>query len=248
MSTRALPFRKSVSVVPKAGVTARPGETPHPGWTSRISPSELEEYRSLERLVLFDARTTLFAEGDESECLFRVVEGQVKVSINSSSGRRLTVAMAGPGELLDLASVITRRPYCVTVETVNPAVLAQVSSEKFHRFLALNPKLYELLIGEMVAQHNVFCGTIRLLGLDTSVHSRLARLLLQWCQSSGVKIQDGVRISVALTHEEIGEFIGASRETITRALAGFRERRLVEVHGSTIFIPNLATLAHIAAA
>jgi len=242
MSSRALPFRKSLSVVPRAVNSA------HPGWIGRIQPSELEQYRSIERCILFDARTTLFSEGDDPEYLFRVIEGHVKLSINSSSGRRLTVAMVGPGELLDLASVIMRRPYCVTVETVDRAVLAQVSSEKFHRFLALNPKLYELLLREMVAQHNVFCSTVRLLGLDTSVPGRLARLLLHWCQSSGEINHDGVRISVSLTHEEIGEFIGASRETITRALAGFRERHLVEVQGSTFLVPDLKNLAEFAAA
>jgi CRP-like cAMP-binding protein len=101
---------------------------------------------------------------------------------------------------------------------------------------------------EMVAQYNVFCGTIRLLGLDTSVPCRLARLLLHWCHARGERADDGVRISVAMTHEEIGEFIGASRETISRAFAGFRDRHLVEIHGSTILIPDLENLALFAAA
>lgn len=242
MAACVLPFRKPRRA---ASQTKAP---PVRGWINRLQPGELEEYRAIERSSFFEGRTNLFREGDESECLFRLVEGQVKISINSSSGRRLAVAMASPGELLDLASVVTRRPYCVTAETVYPCVLAQVSSEKFNRFLSLRPKLYELLLCDMVAQYDVFCGTIRLLGLDTTIQHRLARLLLRWCYSRGETAHDGVRISVAMTHEEIGEFVGASRETVTRVLSDFRERRLVEVHGSTILVPDIANLALFAAA
>lgn len=242
MATKVLSFRKPLCVPSQSN---RPAFS---GWINRLQPDELEEYRALERSVQFDARTTIFREDDKSECLFRVVEGQVKVSINSSTGRRVAVSMAGAGELLDLASVIIGHPYCVTAETVYPSVLAQISSEKLDRFLACHPALYELLLRELVAQYNVFCGTIRLIGLDTSVQHRLARLLLHWCNSTGKAAHDGVRISVAMTHEEIGEFVGASRETITRVFTGFRRRRLVEVHGSTILIPNVANLALFATA
>lgn len=130
----------------------------------------------------------------------------------------------------------------------DPLVLAQISSENLNRFLSFHPALYELLLRELVAQYNVFCGTIRLLGLDTSVQHRLARLLLYWCDANGEAAHDGVRISVAMTHEEIGQFIGASRETVTRVISGFRERRLIEIHGATILVPDLASLALFATA
>ena len=193
-------------------------------------------------------RETLFREAEDSDCLFRIVEGQVKLSVNSSSGRRIAVAMAGPGELLDLASVMMGNPYCVTAESVYPSVIAKVSKDKLNRALSRRPKLYELLMSEMVAQYNVFCGTIRLLGLSTSVQARLANLLLQWGRSRGERTSDGVRIRVAITQEEIGEFIGASRETIARALSEFRELRLLEMHGSTILVHNLDDLALFATA
>jgi CRP/FNR family cyclic AMP-dependent transcriptional regulator len=223
---------------------ASPNNAPtHRGWISRFQPDELLEYDALERSAPFAARTTLFREEEQSDYLFRVVEGQIKISVNSSSGRRLAVAFAGPGELLDLASVITGHPHFVTTETLYPCVLARISTEKLNMFLSVRPALYEPLLKEMVAQYNVFCSIVRLIGLDTSVPRRLARLLLHWSESSGKKSFDGVRISVALTHEEIGEFVGASRESITRAFSTFRERHLVEIHGSTILIPDLANLA-----
>jgi CRP/FNR family transcriptional regulator, cyclic AMP receptor protein len=242
MSVSVLPFSEPVSVALPSHETARHG------WINRLRPEDSESYGALEHTAYFDARTTLFREDEESTHLFRIVEGQVKISVNSSSGRRLAVAVAGPGDLLDVASVVTGRPYCVTTETVYPCVIASVSREKFNRFLSLRPTLVEVLLGEMAAQYNLFCDTARLLGLDNSIPRRLANLLLQWCHSRGKAANDGVRINVAMTHEEIGEFVGASRETVTRIFSGFRERGLVEIHGATILVPDLENLTVFATA
>jgi CRP/FNR family transcriptional regulator, cyclic AMP receptor protein len=242
MPVSILPFSEPATVaIPKHKAT-------HQGWVHRLGPEDREAYCALEHEAYFEPRVTLFREDEASTHLFRIVDGQVKISVNSSTGRRLAVAVAGAGELLDLSSVVTGHPYCVTTETVYPSLVARVSSEKFIRFLMPRPTIFELLLGEMAAQYNLFCDTARLLGLDQSVPRRLARLLLYWCDSRGKKAQDGVRINVAMTHEEIGEFVGASRETITRTFSGFRERKLVEIHGSTIIIPNPASLAHFVAA
>ena len=78
---------------------------------------------------------------------------------------------------------------------------------------------------------------IRSLGLSHSVSEKLARLLLEWA-SDGETTKDGVRIKVALTHEEIAQLIGTSRETVTRVLGEFREHHLAQLHGSTLLIQN----------
>ena len=85
-----------------------------------------------------------------------------------------------------------------------------------------------------------------MVGLSASVPERLARLLLVWSEPSQ-KPATGSRCRLSLTHEEIGEFIGTSRETVTRTLTTFKQRQLVACHGATLTIPNrmaLATFAH----
>ncbi len=71
--------------------------------------------------------------------------------------------------------------------------------------------------------------------------AKLARLLLEWCPT-GQQTDHGMRLKLSLTHEEIGECIGASRETITRTLSDFRHRRLVDLRGSTLMIPSRLAL------
>jgi CRP/FNR family transcriptional regulator, cyclic AMP receptor protein len=90
---------------------------------------------------------------------------------------------------------------------------------------------------EISRSFNLACEQLRMVGLSTSVHERLARLLLIWSDESEKKTE-GARCRLSMTHEEIGEFIGASRETVTRTLSIFKNRQLVAQHGCTITIPS----------
>jgi len=81
----------------------------------------------------------------------------------------------------------------------------------------------------------------RAVALAEQAQEKLARLLLSW--SAGIQqSKEGTRIKMPLTHEEIAEFIGTSRETVTRTLSDFKERHLVTIQGSTMMIPNRAAL------
>jgi CRP/FNR family transcriptional regulator, cyclic AMP receptor protein len=86
------------------------------------------------------------------------------------------------------------------------------------------------------------CEQLRMVGLSTSVPERLARLLLVWSDEPGQKPERPARCRLSLTHEEIGEFIGASRETVTRTLSIFKNRHLVAQHGCTLTIPSRVAL------
>ena len=82
---------------------------------------------------------------------------------------------------------------------------------------------------------------IRSLGLSHSVSEKLARLLLEWA-SDGDLTKEGIRIKISLTHEEIAQLIGTSRETVTRVLSEFRHKKLAHLRGSTLLILDKASL------
>jgi CRP/FNR family transcriptional regulator len=82
---------------------------------------------------------------------------------------------------------------------------------------------------------------LRTVGLSSSAPEKLARLLLGWSQN-GQTTESGTRFHFTLTHEEIGEFIGTSRETVTRTLTEFKHRRLVACHGATLTIRSRMAL------
>ncbi len=93
----------------------------------------------------------------------------------------------------------------------------------------------------MSSQYRGACEQLRTVGLSASAQEKLARLLLTWTE--GIQqTKEGTRIKLPLTHEEIAEFIGTTRETVTRTLSDFKVRHLVAIQGSTLMIPSRAAL------
>jgi CRP/FNR family cyclic AMP-dependent transcriptional regulator len=210
-----------------------------------LKPEALKEFASLEFPSAYPAAATLFSEGETPSTVFVLLEGEVKLSINSSEGKRLILRIARAGEILGLPSALTGSAYEVTAETLHACKVSSVRRQDFQNFLMRHPAAYQNLIQEVTANYSKACEQLRTVGLTSSAPKKLARLLLDWC-AAGQQTDRGTRVRVALTHEEIGEFIGASRETVTRTLSDFKTRHLVALHGSTMMIPSRVALEHYA--
>lgn len=212
------------------------------GW----SQAALDDWSALEFAHAHPANVVLFNEREEAHGLHVVLDGEVRVSINSSDGKRLSMRIARKGDVLGLSSTLSGSPYEVTAETLYPARVAHVSRRDFLGFMTRHPELYMNVTEELSRHVTMACHQLRNVGLSASAPEKLARLLLEWSgdQSTGTC----ARVRFSLTHEEIGEFIGASRETVTRTLSQFKHRRLVSFRGSMLEIPNRGALAMLAGA
>jgi CRP/FNR family transcriptional regulator len=185
-------------------------------------------------------------ERDQAHGIYFVLEGEIKLSINSADGRRLNLSIARKGEILGLASALFGKEYLMTAETLYPCKLVHLGQRDLQGFLMRHNDAYQTLTQELGRQLSSACDQLRTIGLSSSVPEKLARLLLEWSER-GQATEAGTRFRFSLTHEEIGEFIGASRETVTRTLTLFKTRRLVSFQGSTLVIPNrqaLESFAH----
>jgi len=205
-----------------------------------LSPAAQSDLEALIFPSSYPAHSVLFCETQPATGIVVVLEGEVRLSINSQDGRRLSFRIAKAGEVLGLSSTVSGKEYEMTAETLYPAKIAHVGRNAFLQFLGRHPEAYQTVAREMIRTFNVACEQLRMVGLSTSAPERLARLLLGWSETetSANTAPGGARCRLSLTHEEIGEFIGASRETVTRTLSAFKHRRLVSQHGCTITIPN----------
>ena len=195
----------------------------------------------------YPSNVVLFTETQPASGVYVVLDGEVKLSVNSSDGRRLSSHIAKAGEVLGLSSTLTGGEYEMTADTLYPSRIAHISRQVFLQFLVQHPDVYPIVIREVSRSFNLACDQLRMVGLSTSVPERLAHLLLVWSSESGQKPERAAHCRLSLTHEEIGEFIGASRETVTRTLTSFKNRRLVAQHGSTLTIPSRDALESYAA-
>jgi CRP/FNR family transcriptional regulator, cyclic AMP receptor protein len=211
------------------------------GFFCQLPAAAVKDFDAIKSTSTYPKGALLFVEKQDARGVYVLCEGEVKLSISSPEGKTLIMRIARPGELLGLIAAMSGKPYEVTAETIHPCQVAFVRREDFQRFLAKYPEASQHVMGQLSSQYEQACEQLRTVGLSASAQEKLARLLLTW--SEGMQpTKEGTRIKLPLTHEEIAEFIGTTRETVTRTLSEFKGRRLVAIQGSTLMIPNRAAL------
>ena len=207
----------------------------------QLSPAALKDFDAIKSTATYPKGALLFMERQDARGAFVLCEGEVKLSISSSEGKTLIMRVAKAGEILGLMAAMSGGSYEVTAETIHPCQVAFIRREDFQRFVAKYPEASQGVARQMTMQYQAACEQLRTVGLSASAQEKLARLLLAW--SAGIEqTKGGARIKIPLTHEEIAEFIGTTRETVTRTLSDFKVRHLVAIQGSTMMIPNRAAL------
>jgi CRP/FNR family transcriptional regulator len=184
----------------------------------------------------------LFAEGQLPRGVFIVRKGRVKLSISGSDGRTLILRIVEAGCPLGVASVISGRQYEATAETQEPSQISFLRQSDLLRLMRLHGELALWVTQHISADYATTCREIRDLILSDSASEKLARLLVGWLDQNA-EARNPSQMKLALTHEEIGQMIGTSRETVSRLFAGFKKQRLIQQNGSTLVIPNRLALA-----
>lgn len=191
--------------------------------------------------AVYPKGSTLFCEGEDPRGVFIICSGRVKLVTSSSAGRTLIAKIAGPGEIVGMSAVVLKEPYQLTAETLEPVQASFIRGEEFLRLMTTNSEVTMRTALALSSQIHQAENEIRTHGLGKSVRDKFAALLYGWC-GSGDKSKDGIRLKVLLTHEEIAQLIGTTRETVTRILTQFRAEHLIEVKGSTMIVRNPAAL------
>jgi CRP/FNR family transcriptional regulator len=206
-----------------------------------LPPRTMDAFEKIKFPSSLPRGSVLFVEGQAPRGVYILCKGRVKLSVNSSDGKTMILKIAEAGEVLGLHASVTGIPYELTAETVQPCQVVFIKREDFQKFLAEHGDAC-LSAAQHLSNtcHNAY-DTIRTIGLSHSASEKLARMLLELA-SEGEQTKDGIRVKLALTHEEIAQIIGTSRETVTRLLANFRKRQMATLKGSTLLIRNKASL------
>ena len=208
----------------------------------QMSPGELKDFDTIKSVAAYPAGAILFLEQQAERGIFQVCAGEVKLSISSNQGKTLILKIAGPGDVLGMEAVLSGAPYEATAESLRPCQLAFVSSHDFRCYLHKYPAVFQRAVTFLALQYKTACRQLSAIGLGASVFDRTVRFLLDWSADTGMPKNES-RFALPLSHEQIGEHIGASRESVTRTLSVLRKRGLLESRRSTLVIPSRAALA-----
>lgn len=211
-----------------------------------LPAAAMQNFENIKSATAYPPGAVLFVEGQTPRGIFVLCNGSVKLSINSPSGRTMIVKLAEPGEVLGLSATISGKPYEVTAETIDPCQVNFVKRDDFLKFLKDDVEVCFKVAEQLGEKYHNACKEVRSLGLSHSAAEKLASLLLEWSSKNGEAAKPEPRLRIRLTHEEIAQMIGTSRETVTRLFAELKKRQIVQSKGSTLVIRNTAALRDMA--
>lgn len=206
-----------------------------------LSPSAVQGLASITSAASYPKGATLFVEGQSPRGVFIVCNGRVKLSTSSADGRTLILRISEPGEVLGLPATVTGKPYELTAEVIEPTQANFIPRQDFLLFLREHGEAALRVAQQLGETYHSAIAEMRTIGLSHSAGEKLARFLLELSANQG-EGKGEVKLTLTLTHEEIAQMIGASRETVTRLFADFKKRQLLQVRGSTLIIKDKAGL------
>ena len=201
-----------------------------------LPTAALQAFESIKYATAYPAGAVLLLEGQAPRGVYVICKGRMKLSIRAVDGKTLILKIADAGEVLGLSASITGKPYELTAETVEPCQITFVKREDFLRFLKENEDACLRVAEQMGEKYYAACRNIRSLMLSHSAAERLAKLLLEWMGKDGENAKTETRVRLSLTHEEIAQMIGTSRETVTRLFNELKMQRIAQLKGSTLVV------------
>jgi CRP/FNR family transcriptional regulator len=211
------------------------------GFLCHLTAAAAKEFQSIKIPTSYPSGARLFLENESAKGIYLLCSGRVKLSVSSKGGKTLILQLARPGEILGLSAAMSGIPYEVSAETIYPSQISFIRREDFISFISRFPEAYQAVIRQLNSQYASACEQLRTVGLSTNAHEKIARLFLHWA-SDETPTSQPARIKMPLTHEQIAECVGATRETVTRTLSEFKSRHLIMLHGTTVTIPNREAL------
>lgn len=201
----------------------------------------LQRLSSITAPSTYPKGATLFVEGQTPRGVFILCSGKVKLSTSSADGKTLILRISEVGEVLGLAATVSGKPYQATADVLEPTQANFISRNDFLNFLRDNGEVAFRVAQQLSENYHHALSEMRTIGLSHSAGEKLARFILDWCAQHD-KGNGEIRAKLTLTHEEIAQMIGATRETVTRVFGEFKKRQLLEVKGSTVVIRDKAGL------
>jgi CRP/FNR family transcriptional regulator, cyclic AMP receptor protein len=206
-----------------------------------FSGTPLRDFDAISLTGFYPQGAKLFSEGQRPKGVFILCGGSAKLSVGSSNGRSL-MRVAERGEILGLSATLSGSPYEDSAEMLESGKVNFIRRDHFLDFLRNHAEA-----SVRVAQHlsHVYAAVheqMRSLVLSDSAAEKLARLLLSWVKKTGGRTEQNIHLKLSLTHGEIAQMIGVSRETVTRLLGELRDKRIIQLKGSNLLIKSNAAL------
>ncbi len=198
--------------------------------------------RAMMDTVKISKGSILFAEGAEGDHLYIIIEGKLKLGTSSGDGRENLLSILGPGEMFGELSLFDPGPRTSTATAVTDAKLLSLGQNKLLPWLKEHPEVALHLLGRLAQRlRRSMDGVGDLVFSD--VPGRVAKALIDLGERFGKETPEGLYVHHDLTQEELAQLVGASRETVNKALADFAGRGWLKLDGRAVLITDVDRLS-----
>lgn len=184
---------------------------------------------------------TVFREGDDGDRLYVVSDGKIKLTHAAPDGRETLLAVMGPGDMFGELSLFDPGPRTATASAVVDTMLLGLNHQSLRAWLTGRPEVAEALLRALAQRLRRTNETLADL-VFSDVPGRVAKALLDLGERFGETRPDGLFVEHDLTQEELAQLVGASRETVNKALADFVARGWIKLESRSVTITDVERL------
>jgi CRP/FNR family cyclic AMP-dependent transcriptional regulator len=202
---------------------------------SALDPESAAALRAATSVTRLGKGKVLFHEGERGDRLYVVEEGKVKLGTTSSDGRETLLAVVGPGEMIGELSLFDPGPRTATATALTETVLRGLGHDALRPWLAGRPEVAEPLLRALARRLRRTNEAMSDL-VFSDVPGRVAKALIDLGERFGEPTGDGLKVTHDMTQEELAQLVGASRETVNKALADFAHRGWIKLESRSVTI------------
>ena len=192
--------------------------------------------------LTFSRGTTIFDEGEPGDRLYIIVDGKVKLARHAPDGRENLLSVMGPSDIFGELSIFDPGPRTSSAVCVTEVTAATMDSQMLKQWITDHPEISQQLLRVLARRLRRTNASLADL-IFTDVPGRVAKTLLQLANRFGTQEGGALRVNHDLTQEEIAQLVGASRETVNKALATFMHRGWIKLEGKSVLIVDTEHLA-----
>src|SRR3984893_7600356 len=208
---------------------------------ANLAEEDIHELMTAAKRRAFRSGEVIFHRDDPGQVLYMIKEGKVKICIISPDGQEISLAVFGKGECFGEFALLDGLPRSADAIALEKVECYTLQRSDFHNAIMKNPKIAISVLEALTKRlRNTDNMVEDLIFLD--VYGRVAKKLLELADAHGVKTDDGVRIEVRLTQQELASMVGASRESVNKVMGYFTERDFISTDKHRITLHRIADL------
>jgi len=206
-----------------------------------LADEDIRGLMALAKRRTFRSGEVIFHREDPGQVLYVIKEGKVKISLISPDGQEISLVVFGKGECFGEFAILDGLPRSADVVALEKVECYTLQRSDFHNAIMKNPKIAIQIIEVLTRRlRNTDQMVEDLIFLD--VYGRVAKKLLELADTHGTKVDDGTRIDVRLTQQEIASMVGASRESVNKVMGYFTDKNFISTDKHKITLHRISDL------